>query len=269
VSKRPAFQFYPADWRTEAGLRLCSMPARGLCIEMMCLMHDATPYGHLTALGRAMTPEALARLVGEGAGPVRKWLTELEENEVFSRDNGVIFSRRMVRDEQVREARAAGGPAGGEHGHKGASYGAKGGRPRKEKPPLSDDQRGVSDPPPSSSSSSPSPVIDSVADATAENPIEPSEPVNPEKVMFDQGKRLLAESGIVNGKAGSLLGKWKRDHGAEAVIVALGKAQREGAIDPVSFIEGCFRNGKRPHHGKPSAWDSGDLPLGAAAASLD
>ena len=64
--------------------------------------------------------------------------------------------------------------------------------------------------------------------------------------MFDQGKALLAEAGIVNGKAGTLLGKWKRDHGAEAVIVALGKAQREGAIDPISFIEGCFRNGKRP-----------------------
>ncbi|WP_277969292.1 DUF1376 domain-containing protein [Sphingomonas echinoides] len=90
------------------------------------------------------------------------------------------------------------------------------------------------------------------ADASAAAPAPPVEPVDPEKVMFDQGRRLLAEAGILNGKAGGILGKWKRDHGAEAVIVALGKAQREGAIDPVSFIEGCFRNGKRPHHDRPS-----------------
>jgi hypothetical protein len=157
VSKRPAFQFYPSDWRTEAGLRLCSMGARGLWIEIMCLMHDCTPYGHLTVLGRAMKPDELARLVGEGAPAVKRWIGELESNEVFSRnDDGIIFSRRMTRDEEIREARAAGGSSGGEHGHKGGSHGSKGGRPRKEKPPLNDNQRGVSNPPPSSSSSSPS-----------------------------------------------------------------------------------------------------------------
>jgi hypothetical protein len=90
------------------------------------------------------------------------------------------------------------------------------------------------------------------ADASAAAPATPVEPVDPEKVMFDQGRRLLADAGILNGKAGGILGKWKRDHGAEAVIVALGKAQREGAIDPISFIEGCFRNGKRPHQDRPS-----------------
>jgi hypothetical protein len=64
---------------------------------------------------------------------------------------------------------------------------------------------------------------------------------DPEKVMFDGGRRLLAEAGIPQAKAGSLLGKWKRDHGAAAVIAALGRAQREGAIEPVAFIEGCLR----------------------------
>lgn len=86
------------------------------------------------------------------------------------------------------------------------------------------------------------------APSQPQEPLEPAKPVDPEKVMFDQGRAFLAEHGVVNGKAGSMLGKWKRDHGAEAVIVALGKAQREGAIDPVSFIEGCLRNGHRNHH---------------------
>ena len=65
--------------------------------------------------------------------------------------------------------------------------------------------------------------------------------IDPEKVMFDSGRKLLVAAGITPAKAGSLLGKWRKDHGTEAVISALGRAQREGAIDPVAFIEGCFR----------------------------
>jgi hypothetical protein len=64
---------------------------------------------------------------------------------------------------------------------------------------------------------------------------------DPEKVMFDHGRAFLQANGIGAAKAGTLLGKWKRDHGAAQVIAALGKAKREGAIEPVSFIEGCFR----------------------------
>lgn len=78
--------------------------------------------------------------------------------------------------------------------------------------------------------------------------------VDPEKLMFDQGIRLLAAGGVGEPKARTLLGKWKRDHGPPAVIAALGAAQREGAIDPVSFIEGVFNHGKRSgrHHDRPS-----------------
>ena len=61
------------------------------------------------------------------------------------------------------------------------------------------------------------------------------------KAMFDQGVKLLASAGTPQAKARSLLGKWRRDHGEEAVIVALGRAQREGAIDPVGFVEGALR----------------------------
>jgi hypothetical protein len=65
MSKRPAFQFYPSDWRNDPGLRLCSCGARGLWADMLCLMHEGEPYGHLTVFGRPIEPQALARLVGE------------------------------------------------------------------------------------------------------------------------------------------------------------------------------------------------------------
>lgn len=64
---------------------------------------------------------------------------------------------------------------------------------------------------------------------------------DPEKVMFDSGIVLLGEAGKSEPQARAILGKWKRDHGAGLVIEAMGKAQREGAIEPVSFIEGCLR----------------------------
>ncbi|WP_311267470.1 hypothetical protein [Sphingobium sp. WCS2017Hpa-17] len=160
VSKRPAFQFYPADWRTDPGLRLCALVSRGLWMEMMAIMHEGEPYGHLTAQGRPISPDMLARLVGESPATVKRCMADLEANGVFSRtDDGVIYSRRMVRDEEVREARAAGGSLGKVHGQKGASHGTKGGRPRKEKPPLVHDERGVILPPPSSSSSSSSSIV--------------------------------------------------------------------------------------------------------------
>lgn len=166
MTKRPAFQFYPADWRTDPGLRLCSLTARGLWIEMMAIMHEGEPYGHLTVQGRPISVDMLARLIGESPTTIKRALRDLEDNDVFSRtDEGVIFSRRMVRDEEIREARASGGSLGKGHGHKGASHGAKGGRPRNEKPPFDDEQRGDILPPPSSSSSSPS--SESYVDANA------------------------------------------------------------------------------------------------------
>src|SRR5713226_5956827 len=45
--KRPAFQFYPGDWRSNAKLRRCSFAERGIWLEVMCLLHDSDEYGVL------------------------------------------------------------------------------------------------------------------------------------------------------------------------------------------------------------------------------
>lgn len=47
MATRPAFQFYPADWRNNANLRRCSEAARGAWIDVLCLMHDSDEYGVL------------------------------------------------------------------------------------------------------------------------------------------------------------------------------------------------------------------------------
>lgn len=96
----PWMKFFPADWRADPALRLCSMAARGLWIEMLGVMYEATRRGHLLIKGAVPSPEQLAIVVGCGTDECVALLAELERNGVFSRKrNGVIYSRRMEADE--------------------------------------------------------------------------------------------------------------------------------------------------------------------------
>lgn len=153
--KRPAFQFYPADWRKDVELRSCSIAARGLWMDMLCIAHECEPYGHLTINGKAMTAAQIAGQVGLTPAQTSKLIAELKDNGVarVTRE-GVIYSKRMVDDEDLRNRRAAGGKEGAEHGIKGAEAGSKGGRPKKSKGGFETPLPGLEEPPPSSSSSS-------------------------------------------------------------------------------------------------------------------
>jgi hypothetical protein len=164
--KRPAFQFYPGDWRKDVELRACSLAARGLWIDLMCVAHDCEPYGHLMLNGKPMTMQQMAGQIGVPAAQVKKLLDELIESGVArTTDQGAIYSKRMVADERIRNVRAEGGKAGAEHGAKGASHGSKGGRPPKPKGGFEPPLEGFEEPPPSSSSAtstSNTPSVDGV-----------------------------------------------------------------------------------------------------------
>lgn len=112
--KRPSFQFYPGDWLNDAALRACSVGARGLWMDMLCLMHQGSDYGHLKVNHTPILTPNLARMCGATLQETEGWLNELSQLGVFSKDDqGCIFSRRMIRDENLRSARAAGGKLGG------------------------------------------------------------------------------------------------------------------------------------------------------------
>jgi hypothetical protein len=111
--KRPSFQFYPSDWLRDTALRSCSTGARGLWIDMICFMHEGNPYGYLKVGDKVILADNLCRMVGETLEVVEGWLSELEVAGVFDVDNGVICSRRMIRDEELRQKRAEGGKLGG------------------------------------------------------------------------------------------------------------------------------------------------------------
>lgn len=112
--RRPAFQFYPSDWRKDSALQSCSISARGLWIELLCVMHECDPYGCLVINGAPASPSQISRLVGEQEKAVRALLSELESAGVFSRTpEGAIYSRRMVKDERIRDIRGGAGRLGG------------------------------------------------------------------------------------------------------------------------------------------------------------
>src|SRR5260364_320845 len=89
--KRPSFQFYPADWRKDSALQSCSIAARGLWIEMKCIMHECEPYGYLSINGHAMNAAQLARLVGESEKAIKGLLGELENAGVFRAQKPAVF----------------------------------------------------------------------------------------------------------------------------------------------------------------------------------
>lgn len=105
MSAQPWMKFYPRDWRGDQALRLVSLQARGLWIEAMCLMHEATPYGHLLVGGQPLSDDALARVVGSSAEEVQALLVELRAAGVCRTTRaGVIYSKRMTDDQKRSEA---------------------------------------------------------------------------------------------------------------------------------------------------------------------
>lgn len=107
-------KFYPADWRADPMLRVCSIGARGLWMELLSLMHESARYGHLLVNGKEPTDRQLSALVAVSATELPGLLSELEDAGVFSRDrNGAIYSRRMIRDEKKAEHARKVGKKGG------------------------------------------------------------------------------------------------------------------------------------------------------------
>lgn len=108
-------KFYFDKWRNDPGLRVCSLAARGLWMELLCTMHNATPYGHLVVNFRPLSERDVVQLVGTSSvKEVKKLLRELRDAGVFSEtSDGVIYSRRQVRDHEAREKSRQYGKAGG------------------------------------------------------------------------------------------------------------------------------------------------------------
>lgn len=189
--KNPWMKFYPTDWQADPELRFCSLSARGLWIEMLAIMHKAQPRGDLVVEGKPIPSDKLANMVGATANEVQALLEELESAGVFSRrKNGVIYSRRMERDEnKTRKLR---------------ENGKKGGNPSLSKQTQNDGlDKGV-DKPTEARSQKPDIQLPN-GNCT----------VDPEKLLFERGKEVLGKG------AGGFIAKLLKSQNGDA-YAALG-----------------------------------------------
>lgn len=107
ASKLPSFQFYPGDWITNPGLRACSRAAKGLWIDLLCLMALSERRGVLVdGNGNPLRVVEIARATGADVVDVPELIEELARMGVLKRnDGGAIYSGRMIREEARRATR--------------------------------------------------------------------------------------------------------------------------------------------------------------------
>lgn len=65
----------------------------------------------------------------------------------------------------------------------------------------------------------------------------PAPQFDPVKAMFDDGVRLLGDTGTPEKHARSLIGKWRKSHGDEACREAINAAFDNGITQPIEWIE--------------------------------
>jgi len=112
--KIPSFQFYPGDWMKDPSLRSVSVGARGLWIDLLCLLFESKTRHKMDFKTSVDEATLISRMTGVSKKQVIRFLKELEEANVLSRDdNRMIYSRRMKRDEYVRQIRSEAGKLGG------------------------------------------------------------------------------------------------------------------------------------------------------------
>lgn len=109
----PWMKWYPSAWLSDPCLRSCSLAARGLWVEMLCVMHESPRRGYLFTGNSAPTSKQLAFIFGISVKETNRLLTELLDAGVYSVEDGIIYSRRMVRDEKKRAVDRENGSKGG------------------------------------------------------------------------------------------------------------------------------------------------------------
>lgn len=101
MGKPPGFFVYTADWRKDPAVQSCSLSARGLWWELLCVMWECPMRGVLLTGPPWYIWSARDISLAIGCPPklAEKLLNELLVKGVASQaENGAIFCRRMVAD---------------------------------------------------------------------------------------------------------------------------------------------------------------------------
>ena len=103
--KLPSFQFYPGDWMKDPNLARCSLAAQGLWMRILCLLFEAESRGEGRTKNVAWSYAEIARAAGGGVD-VRtgvRYVQELVDKGVAkTAEDGAIYSKRLIEDEERR-----------------------------------------------------------------------------------------------------------------------------------------------------------------------
>jgi hypothetical protein len=112
---QPAILFYVQDWLCEPTLKVVSMGAKGLWIDVLCLMARSPVKGYLlTPAGEPADIDWIGKQIGRPVpeiAPLWDELLRAQTPRVDSKNR--IFSKRMVDDKTLTEKRSEAGRLGG------------------------------------------------------------------------------------------------------------------------------------------------------------
>src|SRR5690349_18776272 len=108
----PYITFWKSDWMSDPLLTSCSLATRGAWMDILCAIHSLDNYGKITR-----TLEQFAKLARCTPQEMRSAIDELKEMEVADiteiESKITIISRRMKKDQELRDKRADAGREGG------------------------------------------------------------------------------------------------------------------------------------------------------------
>ena len=106
----PAMMFYVGDWLKAPDIQCLSYELKGIWFEMLCYMWESQERGYLN-----YNTEELARLLRLPEDLLKQKLEQLLKRAIYSvrESDGVIYCRRMVKDQEIREIRKKAGSLGG------------------------------------------------------------------------------------------------------------------------------------------------------------
>ena len=113
----PWFKWFPMDYLTDPNVRRTSIFARGLLGDLLSVCYLQKQRGRFVSDDGERPWSDVDIVTSTGGKDIDKLLEALQElldKEVLSRDTkGVVYSRRIVRDEEIRSKRVASGKKGG------------------------------------------------------------------------------------------------------------------------------------------------------------
>lgn len=192
-------------------------------MEMLCIMHDATPCGSLIINGKPLNIRQIASLAGGIVNEIEELMMELEEAGVFGRDDdGTIYSRRIRRDvEKAARDRENGKTGGNPAIKKGVN------------PSVNVDVKAQK---PEARSYIPK---ERITEANASDAV-PSSPkyIDAKHELWGEGKRLLGELDIPQSRCGALIGGWCKETGDNyaGVLDAIARAREAKPLNPIPWI---------------------------------